>query len=132
MFNFDSLPEGSARRLLKVIVRTIHLVGIAGVFGSAMSDTTNPFYLYLAMISGVVLMIMEIHSGLIWFVQLRGIAQLVKMLFLLVIHQRPELTMSCLIVVIVISGLMSHAPSWIRYFSLQHGKVVHSNNDQLG
>lgn len=132
MLNFDSLPENSARRLLKVVVRTIHLVGIAGVFGNAMSGTSNSFYLSLALISGVVLMLMEIYSGLIWFVQIRGVAQIVKLLLLLLIHLRPELTMPCLVAVIVISGFMSHAPSWIRYFSLQHGKVVHSNNDQLG
>lgn len=132
MLKLDSLPENSSRRLLKVLVRTIHLVGIAGVFGGAMSGTPNALYLYMAMISGVVLMLMEIYPGLIWFVQLRGVAQLVKLLLLLIIHLRPALTMPCLVTVIVISGFMSHAPSWIRYFSLQHGKVIHSNNDQLG
>ncbi len=128
----NSLPEGSVRRLSKVIVRTIHLVGMAGVFGDALAHTSHPLYLYLAIISGIVLTLMEAYSGWIWFVQLRGIAVFVKLLLLLLMHQRPELAVPCLIVVIVLSGLMSHAPSWIRYFSLLHGEVVHSKNDQLG
>ena len=126
------LPENTVRRLLKVIVRTVHLNGIAGVFGSAMARTAEPVYLALAILSGIVLAIMEAHSGWIWFGQLRGLSLAVKLLLLLLMHLQPELSMSCLIAVIVISGFISHAPSWIRYFSLQHGKVVHSNNDLLG
>jgi len=34
--------------------------------------------------------------------------------------------------VIAISGFMSHAPSWIRYFSVLHRKVVLSQDDLLG
>ena len=42
------LPENTTRRLLKVIVRTVHLVGIAGVFGGEMAHTYEPVYLALA------------------------------------------------------------------------------------
>ena len=132
MSSLKDLPENTTRRLLKVIVRTAHLVGIAGVFGGAMAHTYEPAYLALAILSGIVLVIMEAHSGLIWFVQLRGVSLDVKLLLLLLMHRHPELSIPCLIVVIVISGFTAHAPCWIRYFSLQHWKVVHSNNDLLG
>lgn len=128
----DSLPENSVRRLFKVIVRTIHLVGVAGVYGNAMMHTSESVYITLAIVSGIVLAIMEASSGLIWFVQLRGVSLYIKLLLLLLMHRQPELSMPCLIAVIVISGFMSHAPSWIRYFSLQHRRVVLSNNDLLG
>ena len=128
----NTLPENSPRRLSKVIVRTIHLVGIAGVFGNAMTHSPESVYLVMAIISGIVLTLMEASSGWIWFVQLRGIAVNIKLLFLLLMHQYPEAAIPCLIVVTVISGFMSHAPSWIRYFSLMHGKVIHSNDDLMG
>lgn len=127
-----SLPEKSHRRLFKVMVRSIHLVGTAGVFGNAMNGDSESFYISLAIVSGVVLVAMEAYSGLIWFVQLRGVALYLKLLLLFLMHLYPQSAIPCLIAVILISGFMSHAPSWIRYYSLQHGKVVHSKDDLLG
>lgn len=126
------VPENTLKRLFKVIVRSIHLVGMAGVFGNALMQTSGPVYLSIAVASGIVLVLMEASSGLIWFVQLRGVSLYLKLLLLLLMHLKPEITIPCLIAVIVISGFMSHAPSWIRYFSLQHGRVVLSDNDLLG
>jgi len=126
------VPENTLKRLFKVIVRSIHLVGMAGVFGNALMQTSGPVYLSIAVASGIILVMMEASSGLIWFVQLRGVSLYLKLLLLLLMHLKPEITIPCLIAVIVISGFMSHAPSWIRYFSLQHGRVVLSDNDLLG
>jgi len=126
------LPDNTVKRLFKVIVRTIHLVGMAGVFGGAMMHVSASLYLTLTIVSGIVLVIMEASSGLIWCVQLRGVAVFVKLLLLLIMHLNAELTVPYLIAVIVISGLMSHAPSWLRYFSLRHGRVVLSEKDLLG
>lgn len=130
--SLSPLPENSFRRLSKVVVRTIHLVGVAGVFGGAMMQTSESVYLALAIISGVALMIMEAHGCWIWLVQVRGASVFLKLLFLLFMHFWPEAAIPCLIVVIVISGFTSHAPSWIRYFSLLHGRVVHSDDEMLG
>jgi hypothetical protein len=126
------VPDKTLKRLFKVIVRSIHLVGMAGVFGHALMQTSGSVYLSLAIASGIVLVMMEASSGLIWFVQLRGVSLYLKLLLLLLMHLKPEITIPCLIAVIVISGLMSHAPGWIRYFSLRHGRVVLSDNDLLG
>lgn len=128
----DSLPENTVRRLFKVVVRTVHLVGVAGVFGNTMIQAPDLVYPALTIISGLVLVVLEASAGTLWFVQLRGVALYVKLLLLLFIHQFPDAAIPLLIAVIVVSGFMSHAPSWIRYFSLQHGKVVHSNNDMQG
>lgn len=129
---FKNLPENVVKRLSKVIIRTIHLVGIAGVFGNAMTHTGESLYITVAIISGIVLTIMEAYSSKIWFVQLRGVAVYIKLALLALMHFYPAQSIPYLIAVIVISGFMSHAPSWIRYYSLQHGKVVHSYNDLLG
>lgn len=128
----NPLPDNTVRRLTKVIVRTIHLVGIAGVFGNAMMGHFESIYVTLTVASGIVLTLMEARSGRIWFVQIRGVALYIKLLLLLLIHFRPESAIPCLIAAIIVSGFFSHAPSWIRYFSLQHWQVVHSKDDLLG
>ena len=40
-----SLPDNTARRLAKVIVRTIHLIGVAGFFGNAMMGHFESTYI---------------------------------------------------------------------------------------
>jgi hypothetical protein len=127
-----SLPDNAVRRLTKVIVRSIHLVGVAGFFGYAMMGHYETTFVVLTIVSGIVLTFMEAYSGWIWFVQLRGIALYLKLLLLLVIHIEPASSLPCLIAIIVLSGFISHAPSWIRYFSVQHWQVVHSKEDILG
>lgn len=127
-----SLPDNSVRRLTKVVVRTVHLIGMAGMFGAAMYGASEPTYLYLTMISGVVLIGLEAYSGWIWFVQLRGVAVYLKLLLLVLLHFALQHTIVLLVVVMAISGFMSHAPGWIRYYSLLHGKVVYSPQDLLG
>lgn len=129
---FSTLPENTIRRLTKVVIRTTHLIGIAGMFGNAMMGESGSIYITLAIVSGIVLALMEAYSGWIWFVQLRGVALYIKLLLLLLIHLYPESAISCLIAIIVISGFFSHAPSWIRYFSIMHWQVVHSQDDILG
>lgn len=128
----NSLPENTPRRLTKVIVRTIHLVAIAGFFGNAMTGSFETIYITMTIASGAVLTLMETSSGWIWLVQLRGVSLYLKLLLLLLIHMYPNATIPGLIAVIALSGFISHAPSWIRYFSLQHWQVVHSKEDLLG
>ncbi len=132
MSSLKDLPDNSVRRLTKVVVRTVHLIGMAGMFGAAMYGAAEPTYFYLTMISGVVLVGMEAYSGWIWFVQLRGFAVYLKLLLLLLLHFALQHTIVILILVIAISGFMSHAPGWIRYYSLLHRKVVYSHQDLLG
>ena len=128
----STLPDNTVRRLFKVMVRTLHLVGIAGTFGNAMMGVSTSIYITLAIYSGVVLVVMDAYSRWIWFVQLRAVAVYLKLLLLLFMHLYPQFTIPALIVIIVLSGFMSHAPSWIRYYSLQHGRMVHSRNDLMG
>jgi len=127
----SSLPDNTSRRLANVIVRTIHLVGIAGLFGNAMMGSSESIYINLAIVSGIILTVLEAYPGTIWFVQIRGICLYLKLLLLLLLHIYPDTAIPCLIAVVVISGVISHAPSWIRYFSVQHWQVVHSREDLL-
>lgn len=128
----STLPENTVRRLTKVIVRTLHLVGVAGTFGNAMMGVSTSVYISLAIYSGILLVAMDAYSGLLWFVQLRAVAVYIKLLLLLLMHLYPSITIPCLITIIIISGFMSHAPSWIRYYSVVHRQMVHSKNNLMG
>jgi len=127
MTDMNRPAENAVRRIVKVVVRTLHLVGMAGLFGQAMAGRFTTSYLTLTIVSGVILALMDIQSDRTWFVQLRGVALYLKLLCLLPIHFSPNATIPCLMVVVVISGFMSHAPSWIRYYSLWHGRAVLSH-----
>ena len=37
-----------------------------------------------------------------------------------------------LLVIIIISGVISHAPGKLRYYSLYHRRVINSSNDAKG
>lgn len=128
----NSSPDNTIKRLTKVIIRIIHLIGSAGLFGNAMIGNFESIYLSLTIVSGVVLVLMDISSGLIWFVQLRAVSLYLKLSLLLLVHLYPNTAVPCLIAVIAISGFFSHAPRWIRYFSVLHWQVVQSKEDLLG
>ncbi len=73
------------------------------------------------------MVLLSLWSNGIWLVQLRGQAILLKLLLLLLIPLIPDLGAELFIVVIVISGLISHAPAKTRYYSLYHRRQI----DQL-
>lgn len=128
----NALPEHTCRRLIKVLIRSLHLVGVAGVFGNAMMHTPESLYITLTIVSGLILTAMEASSGWVWLVQVRGLVLFLKLLLMFFMHLYPALAIPLLISVILLSGFSSHAPSWIRYYSLLHGKVIHSDSDIMG
>ncbi|MES9906126.1 MAG: hypothetical protein ABW168_26040 [Sedimenticola sp.] len=130
-FNKILFPEESrffeGQRWANVIFRTLHLVGLAGVgagfFYPAVDDSWR-LYFWLTMISGVGLMLISIWSNGIWLVQLRGQAIMLKLLLLALIPLLPDFRAALFLSVIVISGLISHAPANTRYYSLIHRRRI--------
>jgi len=81
------------------------------------------------MLSGVLFVGLEIWSNGIWLIQLRGLAITLKLFFILLIYFFPDYSVFLLITVIIISGIISHAPGDIRYYSLFHKKRLDTLND---
>lgn len=124
--------EFALRRMFKVLVRSVHLVGTAGTFANAMMNISSSIYITTVIWSGLLLVLMESFGNRLWLVQLRGIAIYAKLILIGAMHWYPQTAIPCLIAIIMLSGFMSHAPSWIRYYSVQHRKVVHEITDILG
>lgn len=133
MLLIESLPDKTGRRLLKVLLRCIHLVGMTGLVGTVMANGSGagPWF-WVTVLSGLALVGLDAIASPIWFVQLRGVALYVKLVLLILLHSQPELAIWWLMAMIVLSGFFSHAPGWIRYFSLYHGQVIQSSRDLSG
>ena len=105
-------------RWVNILLRTTHLVGVAGIGAACLYNIETRVwlpYLGLTIISGSLMMGLSIWSNAIWLLQLRGIAMLAKLLLLsLCLINGGDTTI--FITVIVISGIISHAPGKLRYY----------------
>ncbi|MDI3323706.1 hypothetical protein QKW35_04875 [Pontibacterium granulatum] len=116
------------RRWLSITLRTFHLMGIAGLAGAYLFHLPESQwmpYLWLAVLSGFLMAAMAVYVDGIWLLQLRGQAIFLKLLLLSTVFwlfDEPQ-TMIYLLV-ILISGVVSHAPGKVRYYSLWHRKVL--------
>ncbi len=81
-------------------------------------------YLQLTLLSGIGMFALYTWSNGIWLIQLRGVSILAKLVLLAMIFPWPEAKFPLFVAVIVISGLISHAPGDVRYFSIFHGRKV--------
>jgi uncharacterized membrane protein len=119
------------QRWVNITLRTLHLIGVAGIGGAFLYQvpraTVMP-YLVLSVASGFGLMGLGIWTNGIWLIQLRGIAILVKLMLLLCVLVFPGVKLVVLIGVIIISGIIAHAPGDVRYYSIFHGRRIDEVN----
>jgi hypothetical protein len=118
--------EFFGKRWLNIALRTLHIVGMIGLGGYlfAVEESAWLPYLLLTLITGVGLMLLYIVSNGIFFIQLRGIAILLKLVLLALIPLTDISAVGLLIAVIIISAVIAHAPGDIRYFSILHGRRI--------
>lgn len=117
------------KRWIRIILRSLHLVGligIGGVYFSQQPQTLWLAYIYLTLVTGTILMLIEIWTNAIWLIQLRGITILIKLLLLVLLAHTVTWQNELLICIIFISGIIAHAPANIRYFSIIHWKRIDS------
>jgi hypothetical protein len=116
------------QRWVSIVIRSLHLIGIAGVgaaFLFQLPETQWIPYMVLTLSSGSAMMLLEIWSNGIWLIQLRGLSTLLKLLILsttFIIGLQSYI----LVAVILVSGIMSHAPAKVRYYSVFHRKIINS------
>jgi hypothetical protein len=130
-FKSQLLPRRSryfrGQRWVNIGLRTLHLIGIAGLGAGFLYvgvDQSWRLYLLLTLLSGTGLILISIWNNGIWLLQLRGQAVLLKLLLLGLIPLWPGLKLPLFIGVLLISGLISHAPANVRYYSLYHRRCI--------
>lgn len=132
-FSFHNLvfPEPSrplpGKRYFSLVLRSLHLLGIAGFSGLFIFDLPEAQWsnwAHLAIVTGLLMVMMEIWCDGVWFVQARGQIIIVKMILLVLCVYVPSISFACFVAMILLSGFFSHAPGKIRYYSIWHRRVV--------
>ena len=129
------MNKETVKRWTKISLRTLHLLAVAGVGGGILFGLEQSLwisYWWLALVSGVLMMVIDIVSNPVWVVQVRGLVIFLKLILLALLGQSSTLDPILLIVIIIISAIISHAPGKLRYYSVLHKKVISSDSDSKG
>lgn len=129
------MDKAGVKRWTKISLRTLHLLAVAGVGGGILFGVERDLwinYWWLAIISGILMMLVDIISNPVWIVQVRGLSIFFKLALLILLGVYPDWDGLLVVVIIIISGVISHAPSKLRYYSMYHGSVITSTGDTKG
>lgn len=130
-----AISKTTLKRWTKISLRTLHLLSVAGVGGGILFGLEEALWIYywwLALASGGLMMLVDILSNRVWLIQIRGLAIYSKLILLALLGIWPDWDGFLLFVVIIISGVISHAPGKVRYYSIYHKKVIFSDLDTKG
>ena len=129
------MNKATIKRWTKISLRTLHLLAVAGVGGGILFGLEKELwinYWWLAMASGVLMMLLDIISNPVWMVQVRGVSIFIKLILLACLGSNPDWDGPLVVLIIIISSVISHAPGKLRYYSVYHRRVITSNNDTKG
>lgn len=117
-------------RAWNIALRTAHIAAMGMLLGGHAFDVPREkllLCLWLTIVSGVGLGLLEAGPGLLWFHQGRGLATLFKLGLLLAVpflwgHWHARLAV--LLVVVAVASVGSHMPARFRYYSVIYRKVI--------
>jgi hypothetical protein len=125
----------SVKRWTKISLRTLHLVSVTGVGGGILFGLDREIwyaYWWLSVTTGVLLILIDALANPVWWIQVRGLTVYVKLILLVCLWKFPHWDFALLLVIIVLSAVISHAPSKLRYYSIYHKKIIRSDLDTKG
>ena len=105
------------KRWVDIGLRCAHLVGVAGIGGGFLLTLEQDQWLtfwHLTLVSGVLLSLLYLWSSAAWLLQLKGLAIIFKLALLALALGVPTWRGTLFIAVIVLSGLIAHAPGRVR------------------
>ncbi len=125
----------TVKRWTKISLRTLHLLAVVGVGGGILFGLEKSLwfgYWWLALVSGSLIMLIDLISNPVWIVQVRGLTIVLKLILLVFVLLTPDWASFLFAVIIIISGIISHAPGSLRYYSIYHKKIILSDVDTKG
>lgn len=115
------------QRLSKTAIRALHILGIAGSAGGILYGVERELWLHwwvMAMVTGLIMVALEIRQSKLWLIQLKGVLTFVKLgligCFFWLPQYKPELFISVLLMSVVIA----HGPAGLRHYSLWHRRRI--------
>lgn len=132
--NDEPLPEAVSQpralphaRAISIALRTAH-IAVSGIVvgGHVFQIATDriQIWLYLTVLTGVMLVVIEAYPSYRWFYQARGAMVLFKLVLLCLIPWLWAYRVYLLVAVIVIASVGSHMPARFRYYSFVHRRVL--------
>ncbi len=120
-------------RLLNISCRTVHLAGFSLLLGGhawgVEADRLLPA-LWVTIVGGLALMVLESHASARWLFEGRGLMVLFKLGLLLVVPFAWEHRLLILLAVVAIASVGSHMPARFRHASLL--LIWSTTKDRLG
>lgn len=116
-----------SRRAWNISLRTAH-IGVTGillgghVFGADRDQLA--VWLYLTVLTGVILALIEAYPNPWWFCEGRGVSVLIKLALLGMVPWFWRDRVLLLAAVVVIASVGSHMPGRFRYYSFIHRRVM--------
>lgn len=105
------------QRGLNIALRSLHLIGVAGIGGGFLFTLDEaqwlPFW-HLSLLTGIALTAIYIWTSALWLVQLKGLVIVFKLLLLWIAMLIPDWRGALFIMVIVLSAVIAHAPGTVR------------------
>lgn len=123
------------RRWSKITLRTLHIISVAGIGGGILFGLDRELwhaYWWLSVVTGVLIVAIDALTNRLWLIQVRGLAVYLKLVLLVCLWRYPAWDVELLMAIIVLSAVISHAPSKLRYYSIFHRKVIRSSLDTKG
>lgn len=133
--NVRTMDRETTKRWTKISLRTLHLVAVAGVGGGILFGLDKGLwvnYWWLAIVSGGLLILVDVSSNPVWLIQIRGLTAYLKLVLLVLLVYFPAYDKLLVLLIIIISAIISHAPGKLRYYSVYHRKVIISHSDTKG
>lgn len=113
----DAPRRFTGQRWLNIILRSLHLVGVAGIGSGFFFDMEEPLWLpfwQLTVATGLGLMALYVWTTALWLFQLKGVVILVKLLLLWLAMFNPAWRAELFALVILLSAVIAHAPGPVR------------------
>lgn len=109
--------EFRGQRWVNIGLRCAHLVGVAGVAGGflfSLDPVSWTSYWHLALASGIGLSLIYVWSTATWLLELKGLTIVIKTMLLAAALAAPDLKAEIFVAIIILSGLIAHAPARVR------------------
>jgi hypothetical protein len=114
-------------RGINIALRTVHLMTFGILLGGhafdVPADRLLPF-LYLTIVSGAGLVLLELYSSCRWIYLGKGVMVLLKIALLIAAGVWWEERVLLLLLVVLVGSVGSHMPARLRYYSFLHRRII--------
>jgi len=114
-------------RVINVALRTAHLMTSGILLGGHFFDISAHrliLFLYLTIVSGAGLILLELYSSCRWIYLGKGIVVILKIALVIAAGVWWQQRVIFLMLVVLIGSVGSHMPARFRYYSLVHGRTI--------